>query len=442
MLYWGCSPCLYMKRNLVPLLGIAFVVAIAVTGIFYGLFVGRLRDEEAQAAKQTIVVAARSIDRGRQLDAADLKLSTWAGALPPGAYQRVEDAVGKMVYQATLENEPITEERTGVDQGKGDKGTIAKGMRAISVRISESNGLMPFLRAGHRVDLQVVNLRGTEPAVRSLLQNAEVLSVQAAENNGQGMVPVVNLLVAPKDADRVALADSAARIRLLLRNQLDEEQGARPPVEFRQVFLDRGNSISASAVAPPAPAPAGPRVDFEVKLVNGRSSFFEDNQSRLTALPQQAAVRIAALQRGVASESVIRPQELLSTEKLTATSQTGVTYRAGATWKAANGNNCGLRIQFVPHVSGSGAIRLRVEPEVTTDFGQGSTTRRVVADVDLTDGQTIALSGFGQGAESADLLHKLFGGRINPGANRDLVVLITPRVMAPVVQAGLNKRPE
>jgi Flp pilus assembly protein CpaB len=429
-----------MKRNLVPLLGIAFVVAIAATGIFYGLFVGRMRDEEANAAKQTIVVAARAIDRGRQLDAADVKLSSWAGALPPGAYQRVEDAVGKTVYQATIENEPITEERTGSDQGKEGKGGIAKGMRAISVRISESNGLMPFLRAGHRVDLQVVNMRGSDPAVRSLLQNAEVLSVQANESNGQGMVPVVNLLVAPKDADRVALADSAAKIRLLLRNQMDDEQLARPPIEFRQVFLERMAGPSTTAVTTPTVASAAARVDLEVKLVNGRSSFFEDNQNRLTALPQQAAVRIAALQRGVVSDSVIRPQELLSSEKLTAFDQSGVTMRAGATWKAANGNNCGLRIQFVPRLSGNGAIRLRVEPEVTTDLGQGSTTRRVVADVDLVDGQTIALSGFGQGPEAADLLQKLFGGRISAGASRDLVVLITPRVMAPVVQAGLNGR--
>ena len=32
-----------MKKNLVPLLGIAFVVAIISTGIFYGLFVGKLK---------------------------------------------------------------------------------------------------------------------------------------------------------------------------------------------------------------------------------------------------------------------------------------------------------------------------------------------------------------------------------------------------------------
>ena len=87
-------------------------------------------------------------------------------------------------------------------------------------------------------------------------------------------------------------------------------------------------------------------------------------------------------------------------------------------------------------MGGNGAIRLRVEPEMTMEWGQGSTTRRVVADVDLTDGQTMALSGFGRAAESATLLQKIFGGRINPGASQDLIVLITPRVMSPVVQAA------
>jgi len=432
-----------MKRNLVPLLGIAFVVAIAATGIFYGLFVGKLRDEEANAAKQTIVVAAKALDRGRQLEAGDVKLSNWAGALPPGSYRKVEEAVGKTVFQSTIENEPITEARTGADQlnlgGHGSKGGVAKGMRAISVRISESTGLMPFLRAGHRVDLQVVNLRGAEPAVRPLLQNAEILSIQGSEGSGPAATPIVNLLVSPKDADRVALADSAAKIRLLLRNQLDEEQGARPAVAFNQAFAGGSPAVVESARAAAVPEAAG-RVILDIKIVNARSSFFEDNQSRLTGAPQAAAVRIAALQRGVDRESVMRQQELLSTEKLTAYDQREVTLRAGATWKAANGNACGLRIQFVPRLSANGAIRLRVEPEMTMALGQGSTIRRVMAEVDLVDGQTVALSGFGAGPEATGLLEKLFGGRINDGASRDLLVLVTPRVMAPVVRAGLAVR--
>ena len=59
-----------MKKNLVPLLGIAFVVAIISTGIFYGLFVGKLKS--ASVPSQSIVVAARNLDRGTALQAADV----------------------------------------------------------------------------------------------------------------------------------------------------------------------------------------------------------------------------------------------------------------------------------------------------------------------------------------------------------------------------------
>ncbi len=75
---------------------------------------------------------------------------------------------------------------------------------------------------------------------------------------------------------------------------------------------------------------------------------------------------------------------------------------------------------------------------MTTALGQGSSIRRVVAEVDLVDGQTVALSGFGAGPEAPGLLERLFGGRINGGANRDLLILVTPRVMAPLARAGLN----
>ncbi len=52
-----------MKRNIVPLLGIAFVVAIISTGIFYGLFAGKLRSSVGELPVQSIVVAARTLTR-------------------------------------------------------------------------------------------------------------------------------------------------------------------------------------------------------------------------------------------------------------------------------------------------------------------------------------------------------------------------------------------
>ena len=57
-----------LKRKLVPLLGIAFVVAIVATGVFYGLFVGELKSATTLMSNQTILVAARDLPRGKQLE--------------------------------------------------------------------------------------------------------------------------------------------------------------------------------------------------------------------------------------------------------------------------------------------------------------------------------------------------------------------------------------
>ena len=58
-----------MKRNMVPLLGIAFVVTIISTGVFYGLFAGKLRSSSPALNGHPIVVAARELERGEVIEA-------------------------------------------------------------------------------------------------------------------------------------------------------------------------------------------------------------------------------------------------------------------------------------------------------------------------------------------------------------------------------------
>src|SRR5258705_3459866 len=99
MVYFGK---LLMKRNLVPLLSIAFVVAIVSTGIFYFLFVGRLKTVSS-APSQSIVVAAHNLDRGASLKAADLKLTPWGAPEPPkGAFSDINHVSG-MTLMASIQ---------------------------------------------------------------------------------------------------------------------------------------------------------------------------------------------------------------------------------------------------------------------------------------------------------------------------------------------------
>src|SRR3954463_13912703 len=106
-----------MKKNLVPLLGIALVVAIISTGIFYGLFVGRLKSATV-APGPTIVVAARNLERGAKLQAADVKLTPWGSpVLPKGAFSTLGKVDGLTLTSPLEENEPVTETRLASGSG-------------------------------------------------------------------------------------------------------------------------------------------------------------------------------------------------------------------------------------------------------------------------------------------------------------------------------------
>jgi pilus assembly protein CpaB len=208
-----------MKKNLVPLLGIAFVVAIIATGLFYVLFASRLGNA-ATAGGHSIVVAAHKLDKGTDLTAADLKLASWGSAeVPEGAMNALDQANGLTLIAALVENEPVLASRVASrTSGAGAGLGVAPGMRAISVHASDSSGIVGLLRPGYKVDVQMVS---TEADLRTILQNVEVLALNAA-GDGHSSVPIVTLLVSPEGADLAGLGDSTARVRLTLRNPLDD----------------------------------------------------------------------------------------------------------------------------------------------------------------------------------------------------------------------------
>lgn len=217
------------KKNLVTLLGIALVVALVSTGVFYGLFVTKLKSENSG---RTLVVAAKPLEAGTVLAAGDVKAVAWpAEELPQGAYEKPEQVTGKTLFATLSPAEPVLSTRLASSEGDGQSAGVPAGMRAVSVHVSDSSGVLSLLHSGHRVDVQVL-LPKTQTAsaqVRTALEGVEVLAVNSKpEPNSQGFnLPVVTLLVKPAQADVLALADSGARVRLALRNPLDTETRSR-----------------------------------------------------------------------------------------------------------------------------------------------------------------------------------------------------------------------
>ena len=110
------------------------------------------------------------------------------------------------------------------------------------MHVTDSTGVMALLRVGHHVDAQVFRKNSSGAAVvRTALENLQVLSVNPqVEESSQGFrLPVVTLLAKPSEADVLAAADSGARVRLTLRNPLDDETKPRGALSLDAVMQAR-----------------------------------------------------------------------------------------------------------------------------------------------------------------------------------------------------------
>ncbi|MCG8469897.1 MAG: type II and III secretion system protein family protein [Gemmatimonadetes bacterium] len=116
----------------------------------------------------------------------------------------------------------------------------------------------------------------------------------------------------------------------------------------------------------------------------------------------------------------------------------------------------GIRLNFVPYITNSGAIRLEVAPEVSQlDFANGLTVagfripsllaRRAQTVVELEDGQTFAIAGLVDNniveniskvplLGDIPILGELFKSRDLRQNRSELLVLVTPRIVQPLDQ--------
>jgi pilus assembly protein CpaB len=123
-------------------------------------------------------------------------------------------------------------------------------MRAVSVHVSDSSGVLAQLGPGQKVDVQVLITRKSsngEPELRTILEGVAVLAVNSqldASSQGSNL-PTVTLLTNPADADVLALADSGARVRLALRNPLDDSTRPHTVLTLENILRASGSASKA-----------------------------------------------------------------------------------------------------------------------------------------------------------------------------------------------------
>jgi Flp pilus assembly protein CpaB len=429
-----------MKRNIVPLLGIAFVVAIISTGIFYGLFAGRLRSSVGELPSQSIVVAARTLAPGTLIQPSDLHVSEVKGAWK-GGFSKLDELVGLTVVQTVQQNEPILLERVASPDAKigGGASGVRAGMRAVSIRVAESSGVIALLRPGTKVDVQAVARRADSTDLRTILQNVEVLAVspQPEPVIGSQPLPVVTVLTRAQDEDLIALADSGARIRLTLRNPLDDGIVPRRSMALASIFASNSGAVDTTAETKPSqPSPLWNHpIRLHVTAMSVSAAALDELASKLAGSGINDALSVTPFRTETDTDQLISKLEQkheieqVSSWRLTAGVGRPISFRAGVD------SPLRLVVQFSPELDSAGKLRLRVRPEIRFERGKAVETRQYFGGV--RDGESFLVRGLLPDTDK-QALEQLYPGHSWSG--RQLVILVTSHAIEVSTTASLVPR--
>ncbi len=212
----------------------------------------RMKNIDAQKkpiATNTIVVANRTLQYGVELDAAMLREMTWpTESMPAGAFATISEflSAGRRVVLTPIEpNEPVLAVKvTGPGQRATLSALVGEGMKAVTVRVSDVEGVGGFVLPGDRVDVvmtrQVDKGNATTEVV---LQDTRVLAIdQSADTRSAkpAVAKAVTLEVNTVGAQKVWLAASVGTLSLLLR-----KAGETGSERTRRVTLDDLSTLEA-----------------------------------------------------------------------------------------------------------------------------------------------------------------------------------------------------
>ena len=267
---------------------IVLALAVTVGGVFAFAtyrYVQKLPAPTAAAKLQTrpVVIAVANLDLGASLRPEDLRVIDWpAESVPAGAFEHVEDVVGRGIIQPVVQNEAILPNKlASKEAGAGLPPVIRPGYRALSVRVNDVVGVAGYVLPGTHVDVvATVNPTNNQTDVTSkvVLTNVEVLASgtkieRDTEQNKPIAVSVVTLLVNPIDTERLTLASTEGKIQLALRNPLDVATPSTPGIRPAALLGYAGPVRVGSGRAGPRLAAAGsiqaPAPSPTVEIIRG-----------------------------------------------------------------------------------------------------------------------------------------------------------------------------
>lgn len=179
-----------------------------------------------QEPKETIVVAAEPLKQGELLTASNLQEIEWTSSiLPEGSYRTIEELVlgeaadvARYALVDVVYGDPVlTSKVTEPGQRAKLSTVLSPGMKAVSIRVNDVNGVAGFIFPGDRVDVLLTINAFTEV----LLQGVKVVAKDQMANeqlDNPTVVRTITFEVSTIEAQKLVLAGNLGTLSLALRS--------------------------------------------------------------------------------------------------------------------------------------------------------------------------------------------------------------------------------
>lgn len=157
----------------------------------------------------------------------------------PSALKSVDDAIGKISKTQMLAKEQVLASKIASKEQPGNRFSysIPEKQRAVTIAVTEVTGVAGLPTVGDRVDLLLTTESDNSVQTSTILQNKEILATggvnQPQEDGTQRIVPTLTLSLTPGEAQEVTLAESAGKLKFVLRSPVDKDSVDLQPISRR-----------------------------------------------------------------------------------------------------------------------------------------------------------------------------------------------------------------
>jgi len=238
-------------------------------------------------ATQTVVVAKQPLRFGTELNASMLQEVPWPSeSLPDGAFAKINDVIagGHRVVLAAIEaNEPVLALKiTGPGQRATLSALVKPGMKAVTIRVNDVEGVGGFVLPGDHVDVVLTRQIDKGSATTEVvLQNTRVLAVDQTADERMIKAAVaksVTLEVSTVEAQKVWLASSVGNLSLLLRKAGETAEMKTRKITLQDLGSNEPVAEAKSTTTTVAVTRASSRQEYTVPVEGRNGTLAETGQ--------------------------------------------------------------------------------------------------------------------------------------------------------------------